>query len=260
MECNLRECFRALAGQREGAEAFAAHGIHVLSLNVRFQMFNAAFLASPVESEADFKRRLSHADVHFSARGIPWSFWLCDSFLPPSVARHAPRILSRQGLTIATQMPGMIASVLQSPSRCLPECKVRPVDGPNTLLDFREIGARCFRVPANWFAEVFDQRTSERFPFRAWVGYQADGTPVATVATVLTDDSVGVYNLATLSEFRGMGYGEAAMRNTLDNLLAGAGPQARKLPVVLQSTGAGLPLYSQMGFETVTQFRVWVSP
>ena len=31
------------------------------------------------------------------------------------------------------------------------------------------------------------------------------------------------------------------------------------LPLVLQSTALGLALYERMGFQTVTQFRVWVS-
>lgn len=228
-------------------------GLHILSLDVRFQMFNAAFLHSAVTSEADFERRISMALVHFGARGIPWSFWLCDGLLPASLRRRAQSLFARYGLSLATHMPGMLAASLEPPARRLPVCQVREVQDSRALEDFRSIGSRCFRVPADWFAEVFDNRTPERLPFRAWVGYSGR-EPLATAATVATPDSLGIYNVATLPAFRQLGYAETIIRAAIT--AEDCGPN---LPIVLQSTSAGLELYRRMGFETVTQFRVWVS-
>ncbi len=254
VDLNLRACFRALAAGREHAETRVTAGVEVLSLGVQFQMFNAAFLASPVESAADLQRRLATAQVHFSARGVEWSFWLCDGWLPPEVIPQAQRIFSRAGLTLATQMPGMITNALAECRRRLPDCIVREANGRSVLDDFRQVGANCFRVPQAWFDEVFDDLTSQRLPFRAWVGY-VDGAPIATAASLVSGGAVGLYNVATLPRFRGRGYAEAVMRECLRREQASAEP----LPVVLQSTTLGLQLYEQMGLRGVTRFRVWVS-
>jgi ribosomal protein S18 acetylase RimI-like enzyme len=254
VERNLRECFRALAAHRQNAEIRWLGGVELLSLGVRFQMFNAAFLASPVRNENDLDRRIAEAAVHFGARGMEWSFWLCDGFLPEEVSRHAQKIFARRGLTLATQMPGMLTTRLGAPDRALPRCEIRAVNGKATLQDFREIGSQCFRVPLDWFQEVFDTRTSVREPFRAWVGY-AEGKPIATAATLLDGEAIGIYNVATIPEFRSLGYAEALMREAL----ALEVPRAAGLPIVLQSTLQGLRLYRRMGFEAATRFRVWVS-
>jgi GNAT superfamily N-acetyltransferase len=251
---NLRACFRALASCRDGAETRCMAGIQVLSLGVRFQMFNAAFLAGAVEDEADFERRISSAQVHFGARGLAWSFWLCDGLLPAAVSRRAQRLFDGHGLRVASQMPGMIAARLAPPARSLPAAEIRPVENRGASLDhFREIGAQCFRVPREWFEEVFDARTTARDPFRAWVGY-TDGKPVVTAATVTAGDSIGIYNIATLPDFRGRGYAEWIVREAIAREAQGLNS-----PIVLQSTEVGLALYARMGFRTVTRFRVWVS-
>ena len=217
-------------------------------------MFNAAFLSAPVETAADLERCLVSAQVHFSARGVEWSFWLGDGWLPEPVISQAQRIFTRNGLTLATQMPGMIANTLAAPHRQLPECLVREVNGGSVLDDFREIGANCFRVPQDWFDEVFDFETHQREPFRAWVGY-ADGNAIGTSATLVAGGAVGLYNVATLPKFRGRGYAEAIMRDCLHREHV----TEQGLPVVLQSTTLGLQLYEQMGLRHVTRFRVWVS-
>lgn len=254
VDFNLQECFRALALGREKAETRRIGGVNVLSLGVRFQMFNAAYLAAPVDSETALERSLATAAVHFAARGLEWSFWLCDSLLPEPVNRRAQRIMARQGLTLATRMPGMITASLESPVRPLPACHVREVTEAGLLRDFCEVGSRCFRVPQPWFEEVFDAGLPQRLPFRAWVGYER-GLAVSTAATVVHDGALGIYNVATLPGSRGRGYGEAIVREAAAREFAVHGT----LPLVLQSTALGLALYERMGFQTVTQFRVWVS-
>jgi ribosomal protein S18 acetylase RimI-like enzyme len=255
VELNLRACFRALASHRDGSETRAFAGIEIISLGVRFQMFNAAFLTSPVQDEADFARRVAAAEVHFGARGIKWSFWLCDGWLPAELARRAERVFHRCGLTVASEMPGMIAERPAPPTRPPPIAEMRLVEreGP-ALRHFREIGAVCFKVPPDWFEEVFDAQTTARTPFQAWVGY-AGARPVVTAATVAGGGAIGVYNIATLPDFRGRGYAEWIARECIAREI----PSAGDLPVVLQSTAVGLRLYERMGFRSVARFRVWVS-
>lgn len=252
-ERNLRLCFRALSSVREGSENRVSTGVEVISLGVRFQMFNAAFLSSEAADENDLERRILAARVRFGVRGIAWSFWVCDGLLTPALNRRAGRLFEKHGLRLATQMPGMVAGEFPAVDRSLPPLEVAEVRDEATLSSFREIGSACFRVPVEWFTEVFDEHTMERAPFRGWVGY-AGGKAICTAATVTDGAALGIYNVATLPGFRARGYAEAIMREAIARE-----PAQPDRPIVLQSTTAGLELYRYLGFSKVTNFRVWTS-
>ena len=57
---------------------------------------------------------------------------------------------------------------------------------------FCDIGCTCFHVPLNWFREIFLRRQLWDGEFVGYVGY-SNGEPVATAATVIAADAVGVY-------------------------------------------------------------------
>ena len=251
---NLRACFRALASEREGSLTRRVSGIELISLGVRFQMFNGAFLSEAVRDEGELERRVIGAGLHFGKAGLKWSFWLSDSFLAANVVRRAGQTFGKHDLRLATEMPGMMTATLAGPRHGLPPCEARPLQKAAALQDFRDIGAACFRVPLDWFSEVFDDRGSARVQFRAWVGY-AGGKAIGTCATVVSEGAIGVYNLATTPEYRSRGYGEALMRQSIAAEIREHG----ELPIVLQSTKSGLSLYKRLGFRTVTRFRVFVS-
>jgi ribosomal protein S18 acetylase RimI-like enzyme len=94
----------------------------------------------------------------------------------------------------------------------------------------------------------------ERKEFVPWLAY-SDGEPVATVATVVAADAVGVYNVGTLPEHRGRGIGETIVRFAIDR----AKEQTGIHRTVLQSTSYGYDLYRKMGYKTVGQVSVFTS-
>ena len=254
VEENLRQSFRILAAARERADVCEVEGISIASLGATFQMFNAAFLNSYVEDEWDLERRIALAAMHFARRKFQWAFWMCDSFLDRRLQRKAERIFSRMGLTLSSELPAMAAESLANPWRRLPRIDIVPVRDLASRRAFCEIGAVCFHVPLLWFEEVFDERMTERNEFVPWLAF-SNGEPVATAATVLAADVIGVYNVGTLPSHRGRGVGEAIVRFAID--------QARKQSgidrTVLQSTSFGYELYRKMGYHTVGQVLVFTS-
>ena len=78
---------------------------------------------------------------------------------------------------------------------------------------------------------------------------RVDGQPVATALLAQTDETAGIYNVATLAEYRGRGFGEAAT-------WAAVGEGARRgcTHSVLQSSDLGYPVYSRMGFVDVGRY------
>ena len=269
---NLRESFRVIAASRAVGEVRELPGVSIASAGVTFQMFNAAFLSGPVETEAELARRILLPSLQFNTRGLEWSFWVCEDWLAPKAHRRLRQVFERHGLRHTTDLPGMVAEKVRPPTRRLPEIEIRRVRDRRTGDDFRGIGSVCFHVPLVWFNEVFDQ-DSVWDRFAAYVGY-VDGEPVSTAATVASGDTmgagpdagrgpapqpcgdtIGVYNVATLPDHQRHGYGEAVMRHAL----AEAERERPSRPVVLQSTEAGLHLYEQMGFRTVARFSVYAS-
>jgi ribosomal protein S18 acetylase RimI-like enzyme len=248
---NLRESFRVIARSRPGGEVRELRGVSIASAGVTFQMFNTAFLSAPVDSEADLERRIATPAVHYQARGLEWSYWVCEDWLPAKTRRRARKVFERLGLRHAVDLPGMIAEPVEQPVKPLPELAIRRVDGGSTRDAFCLIGSTCFHVPLPWFEEVFASQTVwERFA--SYVGY-VDGGPVSTASVVASGGGLGVYNLATLPERQRRGYGEAVMRHALAEARREHGMER----TILQATPAGLRLYERMGFRAVTRVSVY---
>ncbi len=248
---NLRESFRVIASSRPGGEVRELRGVSIASSSVAFQMFNTAFLSSPVLTESELEQRIMTPAVHFQARGLGWSYWVCQDWLESKPNRRARKVFERLGLRHAVDLPGMIADPVAPPERPLPALDIRRVDGGTTRDAFCGIGSTCFHVPLPWFEEVFESPAVwERFA--SYVGY-LDGDPVSTAAVVPGGGGIGVYNVATLPGHQCRGYGEAIMRHALAEAHARYGPRR----VILQSTPAGLRLYERMGFRAVTQVSVY---
>ena len=100
IEENLRQSFRILAAGRSRADVSELPGVSIASLGVAFQMFNAAFLSAPVETQSEMEARLQAAREHFDARGMAWSFWICEDWLARPVRRRLPRICQNFGLRL----------------------------------------------------------------------------------------------------------------------------------------------------------------
>lgn len=250
---NLRQSFRNVAASRPDGENRELPGVSIASAGVTFQMFNAAFLSSPVDSDMDLEQRIMLARTHFQTRGQQWAYWVCDDWIGGRVRKRARRAFERHGLRHSVDLPGMAAERLEKPARPLPRLDVRRVDNGPVRDAFCAIGALCFHVPPSWFNEVFDSAAVWE-DFAGYVGYFED-EPVSTTAIVMGGDAIGVYNVATMPMHQRRGFGEATMRHALEDARQRYGAER----IVLQSTVAGYKLYQRMGFRTVTSVAVYAS-
>ena len=250
---NLRESFRVIAGSRAAGENRELRGVSIAAAGVTFQMFNAAFLSSPLSTEAELHQRILLPSLHFNSRGLEWAYWVCEDFLEPKARKRSRQIFERQGMRHSVNLPGMVAERVLPPVKPLPEIEVRRVCDESTAEAFCSIGSICFHVPLAWFREVFDTPSVwERFA--GYVGY-IDSEPVSTTAIVMGGGAIGVYNVATLPGRQRLGYGEATMRAAIDDARRTHGVEQS----ILQSTPAGLKLYERMGYRTITRVAVYSS-
>lgn len=247
--------FRHIAADRRQGEIRELAGVTIASAGSSFQMFNAAFFNSMVVDQGDLERRIALAQVLFSARGMDWSLWVCEELLTDALRKRLARSCEQAGLHMSAEMPAMVTEQLLGTMGECCELEIRPVRTMASLREFCQIGASCFRVPLKWFHEIFDD--AGRFASKAmagWVGYYK-GKAVCTVATVSSDEVIGVYNLATSMPFRERGFGEAMLRYAVRETFLAAGEK----PLVLQSTQLGLRLYERLGFRKVGRILVFPS-
>jgi GNAT superfamily N-acetyltransferase len=250
---NLRESFRVLACHRERGELRELRGVSIASAGVTFQMFNAAFLSGPVNSDQDLSQRILLASLHFEERAQEWAYWVCEDWMDARTRKHARRLFEKHGLRHTVDLPGMVAEKVLPAAKPLPPLRIRRVSNSSTRDAFCAIGSVCFNVPIPWFREVFEAgKVWDRF--LGYVGY-CDEEPVTTAAIVIGAGVAGVYNVATLPGFQHQGYGEAVMRHALLAVHREHGIER----TILQSTPAGFRLYERMGYRPITTVSVYSS-
>ena len=248
---NLRESFRVLASARVKGEVRELQGVSIASAGVTFQMFNAAFLSTPVTSEVELSQRILLASLHFEKRAQEWAYWVCEDWMDARTRKRSKKLFDKHGLRHTVDLPGMVAERVLLPVKPLPPLDVRRVEDANTRDAFCAIGSVCFNVPLSWFREVFEQQAVwDRFI--GYVGYR-EGEPVSTAAVVVGAGAAGVYNVATIPGFQRQGYGETVMRHALGAVRREHGIERS----ILQSTAAGYRLYERMGYRTITTVAVY---
>jgi GNAT superfamily N-acetyltransferase len=89
---------------------------------------------------------------------------------------------------------------------------------------------------------------------RLWT-LAVDGTVRSCVATVQVDGAMAVWSMATLSTWRGHGYGRRLLTTALARA-AGEGADES----ILQASPAGEPLYRALGYEVTEHWQLWSRP
>jgi predicted acetyltransferase len=99
---------------------------------------------------------------------------------------------------------------------------------------------------------VLSVRTLQIPHVRHYLGWLGN-TPVATASVVLSGKVAGVWNVGTVREYRRRGVASAIMRYILS--------EARTLGYessMLLASEDGKPLYEKLGYETLSNVRVFV--
>ena len=252
---NLLEALRFFGEARRDAEIQDLPGLSLIFCGLNYAAFNAALMAQPIDGDSrELKRLIDASASKFDAKGLRWTYWLCDDFLSAPLRREVPRIFNERGMRHLTDAPGMYADRLLPAKRALPALEIRPVSDEPTRAAFADIMSTAFEIPHSVSAAIYGGSRAWLGSFRGYVGY-AGGRPVTSAAAVTAGGVVGLYSVATLPQYRRRGYAEAIMRQVLEQVSRGAGIER----TVLQATSSGLSLYEAMGYKTVTQFEVYIS-
>jgi hypothetical protein len=249
---NLIDSSRQLFGLDPGAVVEAEGGwVFGAGSHPHPTISNAAFR---VDDKADPGELIERARAFFGQRRRGFSLW-ARSGRPEDLDLIAAA--DSAGLQPVYEMPEMI---LQGPVavRALPaDAELRQVTSGPEAEDYWRIAAAAY-VSLGFPAEAFGFYTNNEgllaenvAAFIAYLG----GEPVSIALTIVSHGVAGIYWVGSLEQARGRGLARAATAAA-----ANAGFALGADVASLQASPMGKPIYLEMGFETVFDYRLLMSP
>ena len=166
-------------------------------------------------------------------------------------SRFVP-ILEESGLILAeSAIPAMVMQPI--PDHQMPT-ELEILSGSTTLEDHIYVASKGFGIPEEMLETVLVTAVARRPDATFYAGY-VDDQPVSTSIGFLHEGSVSVFNVATLEDLRGRGYGAAmTMKAVID-----ARDQGCEV-AFLQSSELGYTVYTRLGFATIFTYDLWGLP
>lgn len=157
------------------------------------------------------------------------------------------------GLTERHEIPGMVVTASTFQPADSAELDVVVALEREQCEKALDVAAAGFGFPREWAEELYAPELLA-VGVSLYLGLAA-GRPVTTALALRSEESVGIFNVATPAEERGRGYGAAVTsRAAADAFAAGA------RTAWLQASGMGFGIYKRLGFETVSTAELWVRP
>jgi ribosomal protein S18 acetylase RimI-like enzyme len=222
-----------------------------LVTGVATSMFNGIFrVRLRPDGPGGVDARIEEALTPFRERNLA-AFWMVGPTTEPAdLAVH----LRGDGWRHLDDAPGMAAdlgaaSLDDSAPDALDIRRVRGVDRLNQYNAAMNEGFGSPRLVRDAFLQLFSQLgLSDEQPLRHYVGYADVGhskvRPVASSSLLLGARVAGIYNVATVPDARGQGFGTAMTRAAMRDARA-AGYRV----AVLHASHEGYSLYRRLGFE-----------
>lgn len=239
------------SSQVAGSESVVDPDVTYATLGVPIAVLNPVFGARFAADSVD--RRIDEIVDWYEGRGDSFCWWVGPTTEPADLAEH----LLRHGFTLDEEhLPGMAAVLHDLPPIDLPAGatidRVRDASEFRTFCDTLAAGFGAPSMLADAFFRLAEVGFSDEVPYRHYLAH-IDGRPVATTTSVLADDVLGVYNVATLADARGKGIGRAI---TLASMLEGA--EAGCVMAVLEASGMGRSVYERLGFRVFADYQLYV--
>jgi len=176
--------------------------------------------------------------------------WIDDTGFPyfvTSTQSHSDQLADLPLESGAQPQPGMVLDSLDVVPKAKSELDITEVTSDEGIQTFSRLAVDIFGM-GDENIDLFHP-VARAEGLRIFIG-QVDGEPIACGNLCVTDDVVGVYTIGVREEHRRRGYGR-----DMTWALLRAGQDRGCTIGVLQSSEMGLPLYQEIGFETVVTYE-----
>jgi hypothetical protein len=225
-------------------------------------LFGAGSPEHPVISNAAFRTDdnldgaevVARARAFFAERERGFSVWVRGD---QAEDRGLAAAAEAAGLQLVYAMPEM---TLKGPAEVRPlppGAELRQVSSRKEVEDYWRIAAASY-VSLGFPPEAFGFYTNHTGLLAdnvaAFIAY-LDGEPVSIAMTIVSHGVAGIYWVGSLEQARGRGLGRATtVAATNAGLALGADTAS------LQASPMGKPIYAEMGYETIFDYRLLMSP
>ncbi len=225
-------------------------------------LFGSGSPSHPVISNAAFRRDdsvdaeglVSRAKSFFDARGRGFSIWIRGE---QPEDRDLTTAATASGLQLIYEMPEMVLdSPVEEPS--LPVgAELRQLSEARQADDYWKVAAASY-TSIGFPPEVFGGYSNHigllAENVAAFIAY-LDGEPVSIAMTIISHGVAGIYWVGSLEQARGKGLGRAVTAAATN-----AGFKLGAELASLQASPMGKPIYEAMGYETIFDYRLFMSP
>jgi GNAT superfamily N-acetyltransferase len=249
---NLIDSSRQLFELDPGAEIEAESG----------WLFGAGSPTHPVISNAAFRRAdevgadefMARATAFFGERGRGFSIWVRGD-RPED--RDLAAAVDAGGLQCVYTMPEMILGRPVEPPSLPAGAELRRLGSGDEVGDYWRIAAASYLslgFPPEVFGSYTDHAGLLADNVAAFVA-RLDGELVSIAMTIVSHGVAGIYWVGSLEEARGKGLGRATTAAATN-----AGFDLGADIASLQASPMGKPIYADMGYETIFDYRLLMSP
>src|SRR4029077_11371268 len=119
----------------------------------------------------------------------------------------------------------------------------------STILDFAELNCAAYGVPIETGRSLLKEHTLWREHAYGFVAYQGD-KPVSNATAIINEGCLFLFLVATATDARRKGYGEAVVRHALQTGHEATGVRR----TVLHATESGYPIYRRLGYHPTVKF------
>jgi hypothetical protein len=225
-------------------------------------LFGAGSATHPVISNAAFRRDdnisaedfVARAREFFAARDRGFSIW---SRAGQAADEDLVAAAEAAGFQAVFEMPEMLLGGKLAAEQMPAGAELRRLSTEDEAPGFWEVAKAAYA--SNGFPpEVFAGYTNHSGLLvdnvAAFVIY-LDGEPASIAMTIVSDGVAGIYWVGSLERARGMGLGRAVTVAATNAGFALGGEIAS-----LQASPMGKPIYTKLGYETVFDYRLLMSP
>jgi len=212
---------------------------------------NAAFRSDDSVDAEEFIARAKH---FFAARGRGFSTWIRGE---QSEDQDLTTAATAAGLHLIYEMPEMVlGSPVGEPSLPL-GAELRQLSEAGQADDYWKVAAASYMsigFPPEVFSGYSNHTGLLAKNVAAFIAY-LDGEPVSIAMTIVSHGVAGIYWVGSLEQARGKGLGWA-----ITAAATNAGFKLGAELASLQASPMGKPIYEAMGYETVFDYRLLMSP
>jgi hypothetical protein len=224
-------------------------------------LFGAGSPSHPVISNAAFRSNdnvdagefISRAKDFFDTRGRGFSVWIRGD---QPEDQDLTAAASEAGLQLVYEMPEMVlGSLVEEPHlpdgaelRQLSEAEQADVYWKVAAASYTSIG-----FPPEVFGGYSNHDGLMAENVAAFIAY-LDGEPVSIAMTIVSHGVAGIYWVGSLEQARGKGLGRA-----VTTAATNAGFKLGAEAASLQASPMGKPIYEAMGYETLFDYRLFMS-